>query len=171
VNFEKVPITIDYLQKQLRIETKSSIKEIARAAQSLPIKLHQFGDLTLDIFVPVCVNGKIKLDMELDTGSEPNDILINSKFLQTLGVDTSKTKNSIQITPFSKKLFKRFVAIIDSVQFCGLQNEPLKNVRVDFKEDIIYEGLIGAGYFKEFPFTIDIANKRILVKRSLLKTK
>lgn len=163
INFKTVPITIDYKQKQLRIETKSSATQIAKKAKSLPIKLHQFDDVSLDIFVAVCINGN-SLDMEFDTGSLMEDILVNSKFISALGIDTSKTKNSDFITPFTRQSFRRYVATIDSVQYCGLQHEPLRKVRIDFKENMIYEGIIGASYFEDLPFTIDIANKRILVQ-------
>jgi len=165
VSFENIPITIDYVQKQLRIETKSSLRKIETTAQVLPIKLHQFDHFSLDIFIPVCIDGRIKLDLEFDTGSSPGDIIINNRFLQALGIDTSKTKNATRLTPFSKKLLREYVATIDAVQYCGLQNRSLKKTRVDFKENIIYDGIIGAGYFIEIPFTIDIAKKRILVNQ------
>ena len=163
INFKTVPLTIDYKQKQLRIETRSSATQIAKTAQSMPIKIHQFEDVSLDIFVAVCINGN-SLDMEFDTGSLMEDILVNSKFISSLGIDTSKTKNSDFITPFTRQSFRRYVATIDSVHYCGLQHEPLRKVRIDFKENMIYEGIIGAGYFYDLPFTIDIANKRILVQ-------
>jgi len=164
INFEKTPITIDYRQKKLNIETSSQVKEIAKTAQSLAIKLHQFANISLDIFVAVCINGKQSLDMEFDTGSLPEDILVNNKFMNTLGIDTLKTRNSTFITPFTRGSFRRYVAIIDSVQYCGLKKNSLKNIRVDFKENMIYEGVIGAGCFQNIPFTIDIPNKRILVQ-------
>lgn len=165
INFEKTPVTVDYNKKKLIIETPTSLHKKARSAQTLPIKLHQFGNLSLDIFVPVCINGSTSLDMEFDTGSLPEDVIVNSKFLDVLRIDTSKTRNETIFTPFTSTSLRRYITTIDSVQYCSLIYPSLKNIRVDFKQNLIYDGIIGAGYFRELSFTIDIPNKRILVKR------
>jgi hypothetical protein len=163
VNFAKQPITIDYCKRYLKIEPPNSIKTITKSSRQIPIKLHRFNDISLDIFVTVCIRGK-KLDLEFDTGSSPGDILINSKFLSQLGIDTTKTRNDNLFTPFSRRQFRRFVATIDTVNYCDLPFEPMRNIRVDFKQGLIFDGIIGAGYFKDRVITIDIASQKIWVK-------
>ena len=163
INFTEQPITIDFDKRELRIETSASMKSIKATNQSIQIKVHRFEDISLDIFAPVCIRGE-KLDMEFDTGSLPDDILINSKFLNRLDIDTTLTRNENCYTPFSRQQFRQYIAKIDSINFCDLRYEPIKNVRVEFKQGLIYDGIIGAGYFKKLPITFDISAQKMWVK-------
>jgi hypothetical protein len=162
VNFSKQPITIDYRRLELKIESPASIKTIRKSSRQIPIKLHSFADISLDIFVTVCINGE-QLDMEFDTGSYPADILISSNFLRKLNIDTTQTRNENLVTPFSRKQIRRYVATIDSLGYCGLPYLLSRSVRADFKQGLIYDGIIGAGYFINKVITIDIASQKIWV--------
>ena len=163
INFEKQPITIDYAKRILQIESAASMKTIRANSHSVSIKAHRFTNISLDIFVPICIKNE-KLDLEFDTGSMPDDIVINSNFLSRLGIDTASTRNENRQTPFSGRQFRQYVAMIDSVNYCDLQTGPMRNTRVDFKQGLIYDGIIGTGYFKNLPITIDIPVQKIWVK-------
>jgi len=163
--FEKMAFTIDIAGEKLILETDRSLKEIAKQAESITIYEHKQINITLDIFVPVRLNDKIDIMAEFDTGSGLDLIMLNPYYLKTLNIDTLSDDVTISIF---KNIYghdqSRYITSLPSVGITGSTLIHKENVEVTFMEELIYEGLIGSGLFRNNLLTIDYPNRRILIR-------
>lgn len=162
--FENQPVTIDFKDKTLTLETKESLDKIEKSAEIMPIALNTYIDYGLDIFVTLCLNDSVKIKAEFDTGSGFNLFLVNPYFIQRTIQDTSALKPQDYTAPVSGKKSIDKLGKINSVSYCGTSVSG-NDIGVIFREGLIYEGLIGSGMFKDKILTIDIPNKRMLVRK------
>lgn len=158
--FENQPITIDFQKKQLVIETKESLKKLGKNAEVIPFTLQQYRDKALDIFIKVCING-VPIEAEFDTGSGYNTLIINPFFMDKMKI---KKENCTEKVQGKEKNLKDYFTKIPSANICALPNVVGKEVDVVFREGLIYEGLIGSGWFRGKKLTIDIPNRRMLLR-------
>ena len=163
--FENTPFTIDFKNKILRFENSQSLQKLESANKSIPISFATLPDFTIDMFIPICINGKTKIRAEFDTGSGYNLLLINPFYIEKLELDTSGVTPIDHITPITKKKLIDYQFSLESVELCESEmSSGLENATATFREDLIYEGLIGCGMFKDKALTIDIPHKRIFVQ-------
>jgi hypothetical protein len=163
--FENQPFTINYQNNTVTIEDKSSLAVIESSAESIPITLHSQMDISLDIFVPLCLNDSIKIQAEFDTGSGHNLFLINPYFMNKLGIDSSSVSKGTEPVANTNRTLNLYFVMLPSYRYSCSPDLEAKNSNVTFKEDLIYEGLIGSAMFKDKILTIDIPNKRLLVRK------
>ncbi len=163
--FEKQPVTIDFKNKVMTFETAESLREIEKSAELLPFVMNTYLDYGLDIFVTLCLNDSVKIKAELDTGSGYNLFLVNPYFIPNTIADTTGLKPKEYTSPVSGRKATDKLGKINSVSYCGSSFLNASNVDVTFREGLIYEGLIGSGMFKDKILTIDIPNKRLLVRK------
>lgn len=162
--FENQPVTVNFKDKTLTIETKEGLKEIENSAEQLPLILNTHLDYGLDIFVTVCLNDSIKIKAEFDTGSGFDALVINPFYIPRTLRDTSALKSREYVTPLTGRKLTDRTGKINSVSYCGSTMLSTNDVSITFREGLIYEGLIGSGMFKDRILTIDIPNKRFLVR-------
>jgi hypothetical protein len=162
--FEKQPVTIDFKNKTLTLETRESMSEIEKSAEQLPLIVNDLLDLGIDVFVNVCLNDSVKIRAEFDTGSGYNLFLVNPYFIPMTIADTTALKSNEYTNPLSGEKLTDKLGKIHSVSYCGSSILNSNNNDVTFRQGLIYEGLIGSGMFKDKILTIDIQNKRILVR-------
>ncbi|MFN7115571.1 MAG: hypothetical protein ACK4TA_02170 [Saprospiraceae bacterium] len=160
--FENQPVTIDFKNKQLIIETKESLQKLAKTAEVIPFTVQQYRDKALDIFIQVCVNG-VPIEAEFDTGSGYNTLLVNPFFMEKMGVKKEDCRERVHD---KAKNLKDYFAQIPAGALCAVPSVAGKDVSVTFREGLIYEGLIGSGWFKGKKLTIDIPNRRMLVRNA-----
>ncbi len=148
---ENQPVTMDFINNNIIIETEESMKTLLKTGKVIPIELQMKRDKSLDIHAYFKINDKITVEFEIDTGSG-NKIIMDKRFLEILGMDSSgsETEEIIQ-----KEVQK--IALLDAPEI------SLENHIVDFKKRIIYDGIIGISIWKNRKLTIDIPNKRIIV--------
>ncbi len=158
--FENQPFTIDFKSKQLIIETPESLKKLEASAELIPFTVQQYRDKALDIFIQVCVNG-VSIEAEFDTGSGYNTLLVNPFFMDKMGVKKEDCRERVHD---KEKNLKDYFAQIPTGALCAVPYVAGKDVSVTFREGLIYEGLIGSGWFKDKALTIDIPNRRMLVR-------
>ncbi|MEP0273165.1 MAG: retropepsin-like aspartic protease [Ekhidna sp.] len=159
--FKDKAFTIDYQNQKIRLLSDDELKSIAANSPSVPLSLNQKSDVSLDISIPICVNGEFTVDAEFDTGSGHELFLINPYFMNDLGIDSSKLTSSIYTTPISQKKLTDYSSE-QKLGICGTGSEYQKK-SVLFREGLIYEALIGSGLFSDKSITIDIPGKRFFV--------
>lgn len=159
--FRNKPFTIDYRNQKLRLLTDSEVSTIAENFTAVPISLHQKGDASLDISIPVCIGDQVTVNAEFDTGSGHELFLINPYFLEQLGLDSAQLESSTYTTPILKRSLTDYLADQPLTICDSDQSAVMKTVL--FREALIYEALIGSGLFKDKAITIDIPGKRFFV--------
>jgi hypothetical protein len=163
--FEKQPVTIDFKNKTMTLETPQSMAEIEKTAERLPLIINDLLDLGIDVFVNICLNDSVKIRAEFDTGSGFNTLLVNPYFIPITIADTLSLKSNEYTNPLSGVKMTDKIGKINSVTYCGSSILSSNNNDVTFRQGLIYEGLIGSGMFKDKILTIDVPNKRLLVRK------
>jgi hypothetical protein len=143
--FEKIPITLDYANEKLIIESPASFKERISGMKPLSVRLsRQGGGASIDLFVEVeAKTGTIWL--ELDSGNN-GPVLLSKHAVTQLGLDTAQ--NNLSVT----------------LNIIGLG--PVKNAAV--VSDTIYDGLLNAKFLNETVLTMDLSAGKAWAK---LRTK
>jgi hypothetical protein len=163
--FEKQPVTIDFKNKTMTLESQESMAEIEKYSEQLPLIVNDLLDLGIDVFVNVCLNDSVRIRAEFDTGSGYNLLLVNPYFMPMTIADTAALKSNEYTNPLSGEKMTDKLGKISSVSYCGSSILSSKDNDVTFRQGLIYEGLIGSGMFKDKILTIDIPNKRLLVRK------
>jgi Aspartyl protease len=158
--YEKSPIIVDYKNKCIYPVSKPELKLISKKSASIPIELEYDKNKSLSIFISLQVGNK-NAKVEFDTGTTFDNIILKTKFMADLNVDSTKLKTETFATIFGGQETIYYA----SVSSLKLTNYPVvkNNIVVTFKPTLIYEGLIGAGFFKEKKMLLDIRQKRMFI--------
>lgn len=146
--FEETAFTIDFINNELILETDKSLSELTKNSEEFPILFDRERDKVLDLFVTITLNDSVSLQAEFDTGAGFNAFYLNKFYADKL---------NLQLDTLNR-------AIIEKLSYNGSEIVFESNKTITVKDDLIYEGLIGSGIFRNAKLTIDIPNSRILVK-------
>lgn len=162
--FEEKPFSIDFRNKTLSLVNSQELAHLAESSTVLPISLQQKAGVSLDIFIPICLNNKVEVLAEFDTGSGYGSFLINPYYIKKLGLDESEAETQSYTTPISKTELTDTIYSLDSIGIC-LDEIALHqtDATVTFRENLIYEALIGSALFKDKKITIDIPGRRFII--------
>lgn len=163
--FEDKPFSIDFRNKTLSFVTNQELEEFEDNSTVLPIHLQQKAGVSLDIFIPVCLNNRVEVLAEFDTGSGYGGFIINPYFIDKLGLDETEADNQTYMTPISQSELTDSIYSLDSIGVCSEDGgAPSQiNASATFRENLIYEALIGSALFKDQKITIDIPGQRFFV--------
>ena len=164
--FKHQAFTFDFVTRKLVLETPGSINSIQERAENIPIYESNFADRSLDIFLPLIVNGNVKILTKFDTGTGI-ETMIHPYFLKALGINNltdSASRRSYQNPDGSSQELSVFQ--IDSLSSVNSKLVEGNDLSANFLENFIYEGLIGWQLFKYKLITIDITNHRLLVRKN-----
>ncbi|HEA30489.1 MAG TPA: hypothetical protein ENH91_10920 [Leeuwenhoekiella sp.] len=163
-SFTKRAITIDFKQQQLIVETKNSMQERSRsAAFQMPLQITNVRDVEVSISTPVTINDSLEINVGLDSGAGYDVYRFNERYMQMLGVDTATTKNEFKPSYFKPQEGNTYYSTtLKSLSDVG-KHVFKKDFKATFIEGLLYEGIMGINWIGEV-LTIDIANKRLLVK-------
>jgi len=161
--FENAAVTLDYKNNLLIAETSDSLKTRLENGAAVPVELDNDGPSLGVIAKLVLPNGKV-IHVEVDTGSDT--LILNEKFMPELGFKigspdiTTKTGKDETGHTFSR----HFGQIKGAIRLEGAGGAEQAGPKVMFQK-IIYDGLIGYDYFKNFVVTYDLPNKRLIIAR------
>jgi hypothetical protein len=159
--FENTPVTLDYKNNRLIVETPESLANRLAKGTVIPIEFDVDGP-GLVIFAKLSLpNGKL-IRVEIDTGSD--DLILDERFMADLGFKPGSpgitTKTGKDETGHTYARY--FGNIKGSVHLDSASNAEQIDPKVMFQK-IIYDGLIGYDYFKNFVVTYDLPNKRLII--------
>lgn len=143
-SFEGEVVTLDLKGGTLRVETEESLAEAIAGAARLEVRdARQAGGAALDLFVAV-ESPAGPLWFELDSGSLA-PVLVAPHAAELLGLDLSA----------------------DEPRTVELQVAGLGAMRVEaqVKEELIYDGLLGAAFLEELVVTLDLDEIRAWARR------
>lgn len=162
--FEEKPFSIDFRNKTLSLMNSQELSQLAENSTVLPISLQKKAGVSLDIFIPICLNNRVEVLAEFDTGSGYGSFLINPYYIKKLGLDESEAETRSYTTPISQTKLTDTIYSLDSIGICSGENTPQQtDAAVTFRENLIYEALIGSALFKDRKITIDIPGQRFFI--------
>lgn len=161
--FRNIPITIDYKNKVLVLETEKSVKELAKKGISVPIQLSDDLGKTLGIATYVQLNDKLVVQMNLDSGAGFNVFRFNSRYMQSLGIDPSKTEMKHQKSDFKPTEGNNYYYTnLSKINAQSNNKISASDFKATFIEGLIYEAIGSINWLGD-KITIDIQNRNMII--------
>lgn len=161
--FREIPITIDYKNKILVLETDKSLKELAKIGTTLPIQISDDAEKTLGISTYIKVNDQLTLQMNLDSGAGFNVFRFSSRYMEKLGIDASKTEKIYRASDFKPTKGNNYY--FTNLNKISAETNPkisAKNFKATFIEGLIYEAIGSINWLGD-KITIDIQKKNLII--------
>lgn len=159
--FEGVAFTLDYVRGALLVEDDASLAARVKAGASVPLVVERDGPC-VTIFFDLAVPGGPPAHVELDLGG--GRLTLHSRYMPRLGVDPAgddvkRVEQRDETGHDYTRYFTRFAGPIAPV---GAPACTQHDVAVMFQE-IIYDGLIGDEFLKQFTVTFDLPHGRLIL--------
>jgi len=163
--FTKTPITIDFKNKIITIESESSMKDLIKEKDfEIPIQITNDRNINVSISTNIKLNNKLNLNVGLDSGAGFDVYRFNSRYLIALEIDSTLTKKVYKKSYFKEGEGNNFFITKIPELSDNNKNVLVKDLDAIFIEGLIYEGIMGVNWIGE-KMTIDIANQRIIVQK------
>ncbi len=161
--FRGTPITIDYKNKVLVLETEKSLKELAKTGTSFPIQISEEGEKTLGISTYIKVNDKLTLQMNLDSGAGFNVFRFSSRYMEKLGVDPAKVEKKQIASDFKPTEGNNYYfTSLDKISIPSADKIKAIDFKATFIEGLIYEAIGSINWLGD-KITIDIQKKNMII--------
>ena len=162
--FKDKQITIDFKNKLLSIESETSLEErVANADFEMPIKVSNDKEIAIGIATEVQLNDELDLLVNLDSGAGFDVYRFNSRYLENLGIDSTKIESEYRKSYFKPEEGNTFYFTSVDGMTDSNNNTSVDDFKASFIDGLIYEGIMGINWIGE-KITIDIPNKRLLVQ-------
>ncbi|GHA26366.1 hypothetical protein GCM10007103_04660 [Salinimicrobium marinum] len=162
--FSDKQITIDFENKLLSIESEKSLQErISNADFEMPIKISNDKEITIGIATEVQLNNDLSLLVNLDSGAGFDVYRFNSRYLETLDIDSTTVESEYRNSYFKPEEGNTFYFTSVAAMSDENKNVSVKDFNVSFIDGLMYEGIMGINWIGE-KITIDIPNKRLIVQ-------
>jgi hypothetical protein len=161
--FKNTAFTMDYQNQAMFIESPVTVKKRAETGTSVPIRITQRSGVETSISLPISFTNGTKAIAEVDTGS--GNLILDTKYMKLFGIDpSSKDVKTVNGTDETKHSYVRYFTQLPVSIFPGdadklIQNQP----NVHFQK-IIYDGLVGDSFLKQFTVTYDLPGKRMILQ-------
>ncbi len=159
--FRNTPFTLDYGSKKLIIEDQVSVERRLSTGIAVPVNIHDKHGIESGITLPVKFSNGQSALVEVDTGS--GCLILNQKYMKSFGIaTTSPNLKIVQGKDETGHVYVRyFCALPADVFLRSAKNVRQVMPRVQFQK-IIYDGLIGDSFLRNFVVTYDLANHRMI---------
>lgn len=162
--FKEKQITIDFKNKVLSIESENSLDQLIKNKDfEMPIQIINDREIRIGISTAVKLNDKLSLNVGLDSGAGFNVFRFNSRYMETLDIDSTQIESEVRPSSFKPEEVNRFYYTELEKLADSNENTIVKNFKATFIEGLIYEGIMGINWIGEI-ITIDIPNKKLIVQ-------
>ena len=158
--FRSVPVTIDYQAGLVVVEDQASLRRRLDVGTPVTVQVDYDGDST-ELMLGIDLPGGRGITVEVDTGSET--LVLDESLAADAGIglrDESTTKfESKDETGYD---FVRYFATMGgNISVTGAPEIRMADPAVMFQK-IIYDGLIGDKFLRNFTTTYDLVNSRMI---------
>jgi hypothetical protein len=158
--FRALPVTVDYPAGLLIVEDEASLARRAAAGTPVAVQVSHDGCST-DLMLGIDLPGGKPISVEVDTGSDT--LILNERLAADTGIDLHgagirRVKSSDET---GHEFVRYFTALRGDIKVSGAPSIRLTDPRVMFQE-IIYDGLVGDSFLRNFTTTYDLANSRMI---------
>lgn len=160
---ENTPFTIDYKAKKMVFEDVSSLEKRRTSGVRVPIVIDRQGP-SVGIFMSLSLPRGATALVEVDTGS--NSLILNSKYSEVLGIDLEHTdvKKRQGQDETENPYIRYYAKLLGSIHPIGADEFSQKNPEVMF-QNIIYDGLVGDKFLRNFIVTYHLSNRELIFSR------
>jgi len=161
--FKEFPFTIDYKNKVLVLETEKSMAALDKTGISLPIQISENLEKTLTFATYVKVNDKLNLQMNMDSGAGFGVFRFNSRYMENLGIDASKTEKKYRASDFKPTEGNNYYFTqLSKISPASSEKIKVSDFKATFIEGLIYEAIGSINWLGD-KITIDIQKKNIII--------
>jgi hypothetical protein len=161
--FKNFPHTVVYSKNVIRFETEESLKRVREKGVVVNVSPDQQGD-SFGVFMPLVLPNKETIKAEVDTGSQ--SLILHERYMGGLGV--KKTAPSVKRKEGKDETGHSYVRYYSSVKgpihLVGAENMKMESPSVMFQK-IIYDGLVGFYFLREFDVTYDLRNLQMVFNK------
>lgn len=160
-SFRSTAVTIDYPAGAIVIEDERSLADRVARGTSVAIHVHEDGPYSTGVYLHVTLPGGQSAKVEVDTGSD--NLILNQPFAAQNAIDLEgeSTRRLLGQDETGHEYARYFttlpgnISLTEAPTFC--QHDP----QVMFQK-IIYDGLVGDAFLRNFITTYDLANSRMI---------
>jgi hypothetical protein len=158
--FDQVPFTISRGAHHVILEAPESMEARLRVSKAVPIRIEKNGP-SVSLFADLRLPNGTRISAEVDTGS--NDLILDRRFMEALGV--SEGSASVEKRDGTDETGHRYVRYSARIRGAVSLWEAPKILQADptaIFQDIIYDGLLGDRFLREFDVTYDLEESRLM---------
>ncbi len=161
--FKNQAFTVDYRNHFLKLETQESLAEVKRMGLSAPIKFKtENGEL--DILISVKLPNGVPITVLVDSGSQVP--ILDERFMKDLNINPSSKDVVIRKgKDETGHEYSRYFAYLNG----RMTLTPQPSIGIDSPkvmfQKIIYDGLIGYYFLREFNVTFDLPNSELVFRK------
>jgi Aspartyl protease len=161
--FEHHIVSLDFKQHELVFENRQSLNQRLRRGRVIPLKVQEDRDKTFGLFVDLTVGDSLTCECELDTGFDAI-LILDARFMKPLNLD----ENSASVKRLESKGLTgiteiRYRATVSNVSLPGAPEVKMERPEVTFKVGLIYDGVVGTGFWLNREVTLDIPSRRLII--------
>jgi len=161
--FDHHIVSLDFKKHELVFENRQTLNRRLRQGRVTPLKVLEDRDKTLGLFVDLTVGDSLTCECELDTGFD-GLLILDARFMKPLNLDEKsdsvKRMESKGLTGLTEI---RYRATVSNVSLLGAPEVKMEKPEVTFKVGLIYDGVVGAGFWLNREVTLDIPSRRLIV--------
>lgn len=163
--FKDTPITIDFDNKLLTIESEHSLNRlISEKDFEMPIQITNDRDINIAIATTIHLEETLMLNVVLDSGAGFDVFRFSARFMPKLGLDNTKLTSAYKPSMFKPEHGNQFYYTTLSQMTDRNHNIVVNNFKTTFIDGLIYEGITGMNWIGK-KITIDIPQKRLVVQK------
>lgn len=155
--FAQRPTTLDFVNKEVVLETEASARERLRSGSTVPLRVSDDRGLRLDLFAEFDLGNDQKGLCEVDTGFY--GIMVHTRYMEALGiVPGALGVDRIEFNPG----FFTWKTHLPAIALASAPEQKLEGPLVNFG-DIIYDCVVGMRFWHDRTVTLDIAGRKLIV--------
>jgi hypothetical protein len=153
-------VTVDYAAGVLVLEDRDSLAARAESAATVEVRVEQDAHTT-SVFLPLDVPGLGSISVEVDLGGD--SLILDEAFAGDLWVDlVAEGTRRVEGEDETGHVFTRYFSRLDGVvNASGAPAIRQSDPGVMFQK-IIYNGLVGDAFLRNFVVTYDVLNARMI---------
>jgi hypothetical protein len=162
--FRTTPVTVDYPAGTLIVEDEASLTARADHGQPVSIDVERDGPYSTDIFLALNIPRGPSIKVSVDTGSD--SLTLNATLAGQAGIDlhAPTTRKHDGRDETGNQFTRYFATLAGDISLTDAPSFRQANPEVMFQE-IIYDGLIGDQFLRNFVTTYDLARNRMIFAR------
>ena len=159
--FESAPFTVDYGRSLLVVETSASLEERARSGAAVPLRLERDGP-SLCAFLELALPGAGAIEVEVDMGSDT--LILDERLAPHVGarLDHPGVRRVEGRDETGNDFTRSFARLEGTIRLADAPHVAQQDADVMFQR-IVYDGLVGDAFLRNFVVTYDLAASRLLV--------
>jgi hypothetical protein len=163
-SFRSTPVTVDYQAGAIVIEDDRSLADRLARGNSIAIHVHEDGPYSTGVYVDLTLPGGRSAKVEVDTGSD--NLILNQHFAAQHGIDleAESTRRLLGQDETGHEYARYFTTLPGDISLAADPAFGQHDPQVMFQK-IIYDGLIGDAFLRNFVTTYDLANSRMIFAR------